>query len=347
MPALTHNYNYKVKDYYRIRNENVPPMSVGLEIECEGENLYATPLRWWRGEADGSLRTTNGHPPIEYVLRKPIIRDQLPAAFDYLEEKLKESGAKLVHSPRTSVHVHVNATDCTLKQVVTWYCLYLCVEDLLLRFCGPTRESNLFCLGVKDATGFKMMLETAIAEDDYHLQLNQLRYSACNWAALPKYGSLEFRSMRGTLDRQTILDWVDILLSIKTKALSLDNPQDVIRLFDRVGAANMAANIITDERLYKLITNGVDQKDMTTMVWAGLRRARDLAFSSPVWEVEKPARGKIKAEEPATMTNPANVRWVEMDDIPPEWREPAPAIRLQDAPLENRNQRRARIRGQE
>jgi len=59
---------------------------IGLEIECEGTKLFDSPISWWQTHEDGSLRAVEGQRPIEYVLRKPIPRGDVPKALSYLSK---------------------------------------------------------------------------------------------------------------------------------------------------------------------------------------------------------------------------------------------------------------------
>ena len=96
---------------------------IGIEIECEGQNLCHEMYRHWKVAPDGSLRN-NG---VEYILRKPILREDVPLVLRYLNKKLLEQESVVEMGPRTSVHIHLNALDMPIQQVYTWICLYLVV----------------------------------------------------------------------------------------------------------------------------------------------------------------------------------------------------------------------------
>ena len=46
-----------------------------------------------------------------------------------------------------------------------------------------------------------------------------MRYAACNLAALLKYGTVEFRGMRGTMDKQVLMNWTGQLLHLREQAI--------------------------------------------------------------------------------------------------------------------------------
>ena len=284
---------------------------IGLEIECEGTNLFSAPIQWWQTHQDGSLRSHGDHPPIEYVLRKPVPREDVPKALSYLTKKLNESGSTIDDSPRTSVHVHLNCQRLTIKQIYQVICLYLIFEERLVEFSGPDRIGNLFCLRAKDADHFIQILEQAIQNENFNdLFSDNLRYASCNTASLGKFGSLEFRSMRGTVDQELIQLWVDLLTTLKDKALEYDNPRDIVDDFQRLNTEKFLQKIFGHRRdLMSVFSNWNDRH---TSMWDGLRMMRDVACAVK-WEKQNTdllkKKGRIKSEPSA----PALVEYVDQD----------------------------------
>ena len=289
-------YNKLVKTFYR---NHVKAGDIGLEIECEGEKLFGAPLRWWVCHSDGSLRATNGHPPVEYVLREPVSRQDLTKALGYLSKHLKASESKVVDSPRASVHVHLNCQTMTIKQVITMVLLYFVVEELLVEFSGEDRIGNMFCLRAKDAGYFLYTLENSIRQNNFSSDFSNehLRYTSCNIASLSKFGSVEFRSMRGTVDPKLIELWVDILLSIKNQSLTLDNPQQICEKFNTLNPQGMLEFIFPDPNHLKWFK---DHPNLHNIIWDGIRRIRDIAYCIPEWERYVPSkrvsRAKLKVD---------------------------------------------------
>ncbi len=261
---------------------------IGLEIECEGSNLFQAPINWWNAHVDNSLRVYHGHSPIEYSLKEPLSRDRLEKAMDYLENKLRQSNSVVVESPRTSVHVHLNCQKMTIKQVINIVLCYLVVEEMLVEWCGQDRVGNLFCLRGKDSHYFIHLLTSAIRSSDYSsVTNNEYRYMSCNVASLRKFGSLEFRSMRGTVDRKLILLWVDILRQIRDAGLSFDNPQEVIRFFDDHGVDGILRCILGP--YYHIFERHPEKNKIT---WDGMRMIREVAYAIPQWEKALPIEEK-------------------------------------------------------
>lgn len=294
-------YNLRITDLYSkpkydsTSNRQVLPGLIGLEIECEGMNLYNTPIKWWSCHKDDSLRAFKGSPPTEYVLRKPVTRDDFSKAVDYLVHKLKLQGSYVwLDSPRTSLHVHLNCQPLTMKQVMTFVCLYMLVEEFLVEFSGPKRIGNLFCLRTMDAQHFFRALERAVLTEDYsELSNDEFRYASCNLAALSKYGSLEFRSMRCTVDKTEIELWVDLLLSIKDQAAMLSSPVDIVSLFNSDGPEGLLRFIFPKDEHYALFCN---HEQLKSRIWTGIRMVKELAFAC-TWDEPLPFEPE-KLKEP-------------------------------------------------
>lgn len=185
---------------------------VGVEIEFENRAALKntdTMSKYWRFEEDGSLR--NGG--MEIVFREPFKGDTVKAALYNAEE----ATAECLFTYRCGLHVHIDCRDLTAAQLRSFVMLYILFEPILLPLCGEGREESNFAVPVGSnyalmaALGGRMSIErlAGIGRDDFG------RYSALNLQAYASYGSLEFRSMQGTGDAKDILNWIEILLSIK------------------------------------------------------------------------------------------------------------------------------------
>lgn len=243
---------------------------VGIEIEVEGNNLYKGRLRSWRVEADGSLR---GEDNAEYVLKKPVSRVKIKEVLEELREALEYNNSNVDNlSPRTSVHVHINCQKLTPRQMFTFFCLYQMFEDLLVKFCGKEREGNLFCLRSKDAQYLLETIESGL-DNGIILKIDKdLRYSAINMAAIQKYGSIEFRSMRGILDVELINLWVNMLLHIKDKSMEYRIPRDILMNMSALGSERFFHNVMGEYSEYLQCPN------MSGLINESMRRIQPIAF---------------------------------------------------------------------
>jgi hypothetical protein len=254
----------------------------GVEIETEGLKAYDRPgMAFWTVHVDDSLR---GPAPYEYVLKQPLdFKEQIPQALE--EFKLKTEGIKFDEkSFTTSVHVHVNMlneTFLTLGNFLTTYCI---VENLLKKFAGENRESNLFCLTLTDAEeNFQNMLHIINCIKGKHfsnLELDQgsTKYAALNLCSLYKYGSLEIRLLRGTTDTNLIYDWLSLLNSVLKFSRQDMTPKDVIWSWRQKGT-ELLSDIFGQHR--KLLRFGDDEKIIDTNFWF----AANAAMSVPDWRV--------------------------------------------------------------
>lgn len=275
--------NPKVIEEFKLRD--VGEREVGIEIEMEGRNLpvdsVVSNTASWKGTTDGSLR---GESSAEYVLSKPVRRDKVSTVLKELQDYLASEKAKLIPSDNAGVHVHINVQQLTFKQVVNFAILYFIFEDLLVKFCGTSREGNLFCLRVKDAEALLWALRQCILEGSFRkLQDNSYRYASLNFTSLSKYGSLEFRSMRSVDDFSVISTWVELLLRVKDASREYEEASDIIASASQSGFS----------RFFTQVFGGYSDllhcKELDEIVLAGLRRVQDVAYTKT-----KPVKKRLK-----------------------------------------------------
>jgi len=89
--------------------------------------------------------------------------------------------------------------------------LYYIFENLLVKWSGEEREGNRFCLRLADSAEIPIQIRNIFQGNLRPIEENQIRYSALNLASLRKYGSIEFRSLNGTTDRERITKWLTII----------------------------------------------------------------------------------------------------------------------------------------
>lgn len=246
---------------------------VGIEIEVEGRNLPKRDVVGWECEHDGSLRGE----AIEYVLRNPSPVDKVGHWMDTLNEALVKSEAQVDYTGRAGVHVHINVQQLTMREVVTFLCLYFTFEEALIEWCGEGRSGNLFCLRGVDADYLITALREATRKRNWHgLGSNKFRYAAVNVKALSTYGSLEFRAMRSTVDKAIIIRWVDILLRLKAAAIKYADPQVMVQALSYEGPEKMFFGVFgVDTPLHFCFQD----------VMEGVRLAQHIAYSLDDWDV--------------------------------------------------------------
>ena len=207
---------------------------LGIEIETERDKEYEYPRsKFWRCTRDGSLRKFG----VEYILKSPVNLDEARQALDEFESfdnKYKFDK----DSVSTSVHVHVNMLNDTFKTMANFMVIYALSEPLLIRYSGPDRLSNLFCLPFRDAEGtlpyYTQMLSYIARNAFNRVKINEeaVKYSALNCASLTKLGTLEIRTFRGETDIKVIHRWLSIIMKMKEFARQEDlDPYKILDLW--------------------------------------------------------------------------------------------------------------------
>lgn len=183
---------------------------VGIEIEIEniksgGGQVSAYPV--WTVKPDGSLRN-NG---VEFVTT-PIRGDRIWYALNWFFAHIDKGYS---FSPRTSIHVHMNVLNLTGPQIGLLTALYLTFERLLYNFVGGDRDKNNFCVPFGETCSITFILERMLHEGPFIENYDRWRYLGLNFDALRKFGTLEFRHLGGTDDKDKIVRWIQMLLRLK------------------------------------------------------------------------------------------------------------------------------------
>ena len=239
---------------------------VGIELEyeqCKAGHLSADLYRkWWTLDIDHSLR--NGG--IEFI-SKPLKPSQLMPATLCVTKVLGEAGG--VINKRCGVHVHLNVSDLTFEQLWNITTYYTLIEAMVFKEFADGREENHFCV----PTYANSVLQRQFYDDAISLhrgiqkrtkrpgpsalggsviapkQLLPLRilatpkYAAMNVNSLPKFGTLEFRQMRGSRDMLKVRKWARFLLNLREVALTYDNAEDILFEYEANGFDNLCGDL--------------------------------------------------------------------------------------------------------
>jgi hypothetical protein len=274
--------------------EKVQPGTFGIEIEAEGKGMEEVATKYWRTEDDGSLRGEYPHSRAEFVLKKPIERGLVKDAVKELIAALPD--AKLDFSFRTSVHVHLNVQDLTHTQLLNVIYTYLLLEEPLMTYCGKERKGNRFCLRLADAEGVINILQGLFSDGPRSIRNfngDQVRYSAINIAALQKYGSLEFRAMRGNMEVETIHTWTEALFKIKSFAMACKDPKEILKIFQE-----------KDPKVFlKTVLQEVADPFIYPRMVKDMQRSLSLSLDLPYCfkEVAEEEVGKVDLKDPVRM----------------------------------------------
>lgn len=271
---------------------------IGVEIEVEGARLPNI-VKGWRCEHDGSLRGES----MEYVLPEPLLMADVETQLKHLNLAFLKNKTEVFDTGYAGIHIHVNVGDLEPMQLLRFILAYYTIEELALRWCGEDRQGNLFCLGLRAANAPLLYLQRAMEEASLGIvRSDDIRYAALNFKALADYGSLEFRSMRSTLDRKEILDWAGMLAELREfafKDLRLDwflhavsaKGKDVLKdllpnnykmFYDMEGASDALRDAVRNYQLF-LTTLDVDKMDK---MWK--HRCPDVVDKDEEAELRKP-----------------------------------------------------------
>lgn len=299
--------NMTVKEHLKLSKERWTDGMYGVEIEVEGRNLPQE-VRLWRLDGDGSLR---GEESIEYVLRKPQTLAKVREALNNLDKKYIQCESRVDESVRAGVHVHINMQDSSYTELFTMMTLYLSLEQLMVEWCGDSRVGNHFCLRSSDAEYVIYIIRECLAHNTLNYMNDEnLRYSSMNVMALHKYGSLEFRSMRGTRDLDLIYKWVCMLGEMKRSVKKFANPQDVMEVY-----STQDVDEFLDKVLGKWSGELTALPDYKAKVLDGVRQAQDIAYAVS-WEEVEESFGKMKLKPKRHRYKPAEAADLV---VPPDW----------------------------
>lgn len=259
---------------------------LGIEIEVEGVNLPARVGESWRVDRDGSLRGES----YEYV-SKPIKYNQLTSTLDQLKDAYRRSGSVVHESIRAGVHVHRNVQDFTPVQLFNLSISYFAIEDLLMKWAGENREGNHFCLRAKDGEFVLFQLQrVADTRLIKHLNTDTIRYCSLNLYSLFKYGTVEFRGMRGTANLDAIKLWTEMIYALTENSKRFLDPLDIIMSMSGSGEDSFLRTLLPDH--HALLTYPGYETDIRDSI----RRLQFIANTTNWSEFES----KIKIKQPVS-----------------------------------------------
>lgn len=283
----------------------------GVELEMEGRGVGFEEgedvPRGWRADADGSLRNNHGE-SVEWVSDKPYELAEVKTSVTKLFDMFDNREAKIVPSNRTSTHVHFNMADKQNFQVVSLFIVYTVFEDILGRWCGDERNGNCFALPVRHASDYLNVFRRSVFDFGNWLEFTpELRYAGLNLSALNKFGSVEFRSMRGASNPEEVLQWLDILNELVIYSLEkFPGPDKFFSDLSVHGCREMTK--IVFPQTYPILVNNVSQRELEESLYEGLRLVQMLAFRfEEAWEGIKRAPKDFWKEEAKKLKGVNNV----------------------------------------
>lgn len=201
-------------------------LRTGVELEFEGTNITDADLvnmsrAGWSGKPDGSLREGGW----EWVHTVPLIDDDLAQSIYYAMD-LAARRNYLV-SLRTGLHTHINVRDMTLSQYTLMLLIYALIEPAIYKYAGHDRDENVNCLPWYSAADGEFYVSNIYnygnpARFPQTLR-TEARYSGLNLSATFRFGSVEWRHMRTSLNPMDVLEWISINHRVKEASLRLNS----------------------------------------------------------------------------------------------------------------------------
>lgn len=205
-------------------------------IECEIESVRGIPepsdlLNFFNPEADGSLRNHG----VEYI-SIPMDRELLVNKFEKLHASLLFFDKNDAFTPRTSTHVHINCRSFTeeqLKQLMLFYAMF---EEMFFSMVNKDRRDNIHCVPLSET-----FLPSRYRRSVMELLKGWHKYTAFNLLPIVKQGTVEFRHLQGTDDKDLLDRWIHSIENLwhlaKTEAMNVDslmNPREHLRWFHAI-----------------------------------------------------------------------------------------------------------------
>ena len=288
----------------------------GVDVEIEGRHCHLlageTPASIWRAVRDDSLRGES----IELVSPIPSTITEVEKACNFLSEKFRKFDTSFM-SDRTSVHVHYNVSAFTVrdlhKSLVGWYLL----ENALTRKAGgQAREGNKFCLRTCDSETPLQAIIKGFQSLSFYPAIKSRkcgRYSNLNLMSLLKFGTLEVRCHKGSVDGAEILMWVQVLREVFGN--SRDNFGEASEIMIEYSA--LGAERFLKEHYPRVYEYLADVEDWQYLIEDCLDYAQSLAYciqedeQSPKtarWSSKKKSAGRLTPSLSTTSTSLAQAR---------------------------------------
>jgi len=282
----------------------LPYTLIGVEVETEG--VYYDRLSnptYWDVKEDGSLRSG-----AEFVLANPLVGKDLHDSLEILDA-FCSNNPEIHYTVRTSVHVHLDVRDLEAEQLMNLLGLYLLFEKAIYRYHNHkyNRENNIYCLPffntsrhINDLSVLSYLGDPSISQRDLSTTLRHSlsrlnKYYGLNVASLFRFGSLEFRHMEGTHNKNEIIEWVNIIMSLKKYACSLQgNPYEMLLGVSNSGYTTLLSKVFSADLISKLFDYGDAEED----IYAGMQLFQDIIHGNKLTTSASVWRGRVDQKNP-------------------------------------------------
>ena len=141
-------------------------------------------------------------------------------------------GVGVVVDVKSAAGGHLGAAGFTVQHMVAISALYAAHQQAIDSIHPASRRDNHFCLGLSPHHVDRRWQKGIAANPDRHgaaqaMQVN--RYSAVNWHALLRHGTVEFRQHNGTVESPAVRCWILLTQCLIEAALTRRSPVDKLR----------------------------------------------------------------------------------------------------------------------
>ena len=199
--------------------------------------------------SDGSLREAGR----EYVFKEPLSGSRVLKALESMDDISRQY--KFQSSYRTSLHVHLDCRDLSFPEDVVFLgAVYAIVEPFIYRFIGNNRDvSNYSIPWYQHPQHYRVFLSTINKSGSVPgrsiqaklQQAKQYKYSGLNMFSLGDYGTVEFRHAPVSMQKDKIILWLNIIMSLKKFVLENRqlSPEDVLNLSQKMGFLGFISHV--------------------------------------------------------------------------------------------------------
>lgn len=249
---------------------------------------------YWNIHIDGSLRDSGlGRGGLEFV--------NVPFAGETAEQQLALFNELVIQphkdfistSSRCGFHVHLNCLDIEYKYLLNFIVTYLIFEPIIYNYVGKDREFSNYCIPIYNSINYFYNINSLLRQNLSKRQIleglgafnQEYRYSGLNLAALNKFGTLEFRQHRATKDFKEIIDWINILCSLKTNYINQD--YQIYLEYVSIGDVYQFVEGVFGKSTDILLTNYTNKQQIRNDLYKGIRSAQLLINYQNILEVSK------------------------------------------------------------
>lgn len=153
--------------------------------------------------------------------------------------------------------------------------LVIIFERSLVKYCGGVREENIFCLPFyKSESSIKELSNIVRDGADFLTVVERtFKYNGFNIRPVVTQGSVEFRYHYGTMDKERLKEWINIIYCLKREAVKVE---DVLMLPNII--SQMGVEAYTN-KVFGKYAKMLDTTNLNDSVYEGIRLAQEVIYA--------------------------------------------------------------------